>query len=491
MLHRISWRVNGDGLDVALAANRMTAFGYPVWWSDQAQAGFGPGDYAVDCPGTVTQKLADAGIVIEPVPGERPENLRRLMPIRAALLAGDVSAYPYFAFYALSLLRLGIPYVPVGGDEIACGALDQCNLLVLPGGFSIWGIDAGENVTGADLAVRAFMHRGGACLGSCGGAFYLSSGRPGWTGTAPLKPRFSHEYLQTGAAIVSVALAPHPLTAGLSGRAEIPYYHGPVYETTNESSDATGTTLDVVGRFSELCLPSRLMIENPLDADRFAREIKGSAAILRASGPRGNAVLFSPHPEMGDLVRKYIALDGYVRRYLPVRGQRIMADTLRHYRPGESPAFRLVLNAAHVLASGSFARYVARGHDVARDPPLAEALRSLHAGLQAEPGDELAELLGLEAARLGRRIEPELDQTRAMLRAIEDGRGPDNDCLLDLWPHLMTACCEVMEPQSSNRQPIAERLMNLELALELCSAWRRFTELELILGNQPMRAAAR
>jgi hypothetical protein len=30
-------------------------------------------------------------------------------------------------------------------------------------------------------------------------------------------------------------------------------------------------------------------------------------------------------------VRKYIALDGYVRHFLPIRGFDTMRDTLRHY----------------------------------------------------------------------------------------------------------------------------------------------------------------
>ena len=119
------------------------------------------------------------------------------------------------AFYALALLRLGYAYLPVDGAAIAAGALASCDLLVLPGGFSTWGLDAGEGAPGADAAVRAFIDAGGACLGSCGGAFYLSSGRPGWTGTAPIKPYYTHEYLQTGAAVLNIDLHQHPLRTGL------------------------------------------------------------------------------------------------------------------------------------------------------------------------------------------------------------------------------------------------------------------------------------
>ena len=71
------------------------------------------------------------------------------------------------------------------------------------------------------------------------------------------------------------------------------------------------------------------------------------------SGDRGGATgpfnVLLRNPEMGDLVRKYIALDGYVRHYLPIRGFETMRDTLRHYRIADAPSFRLVHNAVHEL----------------------------------------------------------------------------------------------------------------------------------------------
>ena len=53
--------------------------------------------------------------------------------------------------------------------------------------------------------------------------------------------------------------------------------------------------------------------------------------MLAPEGSAARAVLFSPHPEMGDLLRKWIALDGYVRKYLPIRGPKVMQETLRFY----------------------------------------------------------------------------------------------------------------------------------------------------------------
>lgn len=356
----LSWRRSGDSLDLALAVNRCLARGHPVWWCRAPSGPAEPGDYLVEGPPRLARALAALGLQPAHWPGPLPRGARLLTPPRIALLAGEASAYPYFAYYALCLVRLGLTYCPVDGAAIAGGALAAANLLVLPGGFAIWGLDVAERAPGADAAVRAFLGRGGACLGSCGGAFYLSAGRPGWTGTAWLRPRYTHEYLQSGTGVVSVALAQqHALAVGCPPTMEVPYYHGPIYDGPIDRRAAPG--LAVAAVFDRLVLPGRLAIDNPLDARRFELEMAGRPAVLEADGPRGRAVLFSPHPEMGDLVRKYTALDGYVRRYLGVRGHRTMVETLFAYRPLDAPAFRLVLNAVHHLAAAPASRATGTG----------------------------------------------------------------------------------------------------------------------------------
>jgi hypothetical protein len=197
------------------------------------------------------------------------------------LFAGTASQFPYFAYYALCLLRLGIDYVPCDGAALARGALDDANLLILPGGFATWGIDAAEDAPGADARVRAFLARGGAAIGSCGGAFYLSAGRPGWTGTAQAKPLYTHEYLQSGVGIVAIALRPGPLAFGCAPTMEMPYYHGPLY-------DVLGSGIDVAATFHALALPGRLAIDNPLDRERFERDVAGKPA---SCSPRATAAM--------------------------------------------------------------------------------------------------------------------------------------------------------------------------------------------------------
>src|SRR5215472_17578181 len=338
----LGWRANGDGFDVALAVNRLLSCGARAWWIQGSHDGVDAGDYLVEVTHAQQRGLARVGVSIAPWHADLPSDARLLSRPVVRLFAGTASKFPYFAYYALCLLRLGIDYVACDGALLAHGALADANLLVLPGGFATWGIDRAEKTSGADERVRDFLARGGAAIGSCGGAFYLSAGRPGWTGTAPAKPLYTHEYLQSGVGVVSIALRQGSLSFGCPPTIEVPYYHGPIY-------DLLGDGIDVAATFHAFALPGRLAIDNPLDREAFDRDLAGRPAILSVAGDRGRAVLFSPHPEMGDLVRKYIALDGYVRRYLPIRGYGTMRDTLRHYRVTDAPSFRLVLNAVHAL----------------------------------------------------------------------------------------------------------------------------------------------
>ncbi len=340
--YHLGWRANGDSLDVALAVNRALAADARAWRLradvDQADAG----DYIVEL--TAKQHAAVAGLGLESAVWDHrlPAEAQLLSAPAVLLFAGTASRFPYYAYYALCLLRLGVAYTPCDGATLSAGALDHANLLILPGGFSTWGIDNAEGTRGADARVRSFLADGGAAIGSCGGAFYLSAGRPSWTGTAQAKPLYTHEYLQSGVGVIAVAMQAGPLALGCPPTMEVPYYHGPIY-------DLLGPGIEIAATFRELTLPGGLAIDNPLDHERFQRDMAGKPAILLVSGKRGRAVLFSPHPEMGDLIRKYMALDGYVRHYLPIRGFGTMRDTLRHYRIADSPSFRLVQNAIDEL----------------------------------------------------------------------------------------------------------------------------------------------
>jgi hypothetical protein len=464
----LGWRENGDGLDVALAVNRLLLSGARAWRMAAPQSPADAGDYLLELMPRQVAALAALGVSAMPWRADIPPQAQALARPAVRLFAGTASKFPYFAYYALCLLRLGIDYVPCDGAALASGTLDGANLLVLPGGFATWGIDAAENAPGADARVRAFLADGGTAVGSCGGAFYLSAGRPGWTGTAAAKPLYTHEYLQSGVGIVTLAMRPGPMGFGCPPTIEVPYYHGPIY-------DVLGPGIEVAATFHALTLPARLAIDNPLDRDRFLREMAGAPAILSVAGDRGRAILFSPHPEMGDLVRKYIALDGYVRDYLPIRGFETMRDTLRHYRIFDSPSFRLVHNAVHELmvhARSTPDSVVATARSAHKLPALCRRAWSA----LADPGaGEEADLLRDISAGIGARIEPAALRAAAVMEhAGKLAR------LMPAYDQLATALAAHWS-EAADRNP-AQQLMELDLGVALLECWTRVAEWDLALS---------
>jgi hypothetical protein len=447
-LQRIGWRENGDGLDVALVVDRILARGGRAWWLPD-------GDYLVDTS-TGTAGLS-ASAVASAAP---PADATALTRPAVALFTGPATGYPYWGYYALCLLRLGLDYVPVDGKDIAAGALDRANLFVIPGGFATWNFDRAEDAPGADTRVRDFLTRDGRAIGSCGGAYYLSKGRPGWTGTADAFPLYTHEYLQSGVGVLAIDIESGTLGRGLPPSLDMPYYHGPIW-------DRVGSNSAIAARFSDLVLPGRLGIENPLDHARFARDMKGKPAVLDSSGPRGEAILFSPHPEMGDLLRKYIALDGYARKYLPIRGLPVLRDTMRFYAPADSPSFRLVLNAAHDLLSRPGTRAVGRDR-----PALVEGV----------PGEALAVL-----GRLLAGIDPGEDPDVAPVveTIVEDLAARHaalaRDAAMPAAMGAPIAAAIVARETVLAAAPIAQRLLEAELGIALFAALARLAAVDAAL----------
>ena len=128
----------------------------------------------------------------------------------------------------------------------------------------------------------------------------------------------------------------------MSPTLEIAYFYGPVWDELGEATEALMEFRDYYGH-------GRLFINNPLSRDVFERDMLGRIAALRTHGKRGRSILFSPHPEMGDLLRKYMALETYIPHYQAIRGDLVMRETLATFRPEKSRSFLLILNAIQEL----------------------------------------------------------------------------------------------------------------------------------------------
>jgi len=480
MLLHLAWRRNLDGFDLALATNRLASRGAPLWWLGASGPVHEPGDYLCEVDEATAERLGAFGIAAERWSDPLPDDAVAIAHPRIALFAGASSAYPSFAYYAMALARLGFDFELIDGAAIVAGALARFDLVVLPDEFSVWGLDASEGVTGADAAMRDFLAGHGAAIGSGGGAFYLASGRPGWTNTAPTRPVYTHEYLRTGVAIVSLQLGPDSIGFGCPPTLEMPYYHGPVFAELDRAVSAAA-------RFERLVMPGHLFVANPLDEGRFRHEMAGHAAILRAESRRGRAVLFSANPEMGDLVRKYIAFDGYVAHYLPIRGEAAMADTMRHYRPLDAPSWRLILNAIHSLMLRFKPPGAMPAAPVPAQPPepkvrLTAALDTALRRLPLADDTPLRALAGVVRDDLRSRIAI-LRERLAAVEAAFSALDPPAPGIRYLWAGCEQAALDAVAAGAKLARPLAERLAEIETALALAEAWCRLAEGERHFGR--------
>jgi hypothetical protein len=480
MLLHLAWRRNLDGFDLAVAANRLASRGAPLWWLGAAGPLHEPGDYLCDVDAAYAERLEGFGIAATAWEEPIPDDAVALAHPRIALFAGAASSYPFFAYYAMALARLGFDFELVNGAAIAGGVLDRFDLLVLPTEFSLWGLDAAEGVQGADAAVRDFLARNGTALGSGGGAFYLSTGRPGWSNIALVRPVYTHEYLRTGVGMVSVQLGADSIGFGCPPTVEMPYYHGPVFAELDRAVFSAGT-------FDRLVMPGHLFVANPLDEGFFHREMAGHTAIIRAETRRGRAVLFSVNPEMGDLVRKYIALDGYVARYLPIRGEAAMADTLRHYRPLDPLSWRLILNAIHSLMLRFEPPGATPAAVVPAQPPEPKVrlTTALETALQRlRPPDDLPTktLIGVVRDDLHARVEAlrgRLDVVETAFSALD----PPAPGIRYLWAGCEEAALTAVADAAKSQRSLTERFAEVETALVLAEAWCRLAEGERHFGR--------
>jgi hypothetical protein len=480
MLLHLAWRRNLDGYDLALAANRLASRGAHLWWLGASGPVHEPGDYLCEVEPRYAERLAGFGITTSPWNGPLPDDAVAIAHPRIALFAGAAPSYPFFAYYAMALARLGFDFALVDGEAIAGGALAHYDLLVLPTEFSVWGLDAAEGVTGADAAVRDFLARDGVAIGSGGGAFYLSTGRPGWTNAALAQPVYTHEYLRTGVGIVSLLLERDSIGFGCPPTLEMPYYHGPVFAELDRAVSGAAS-------FDRLVMPGHLFIANPLDDGFFQREMAGHTAIIRAESRRGRAVLFSANPEMGDLVRKYIALDGYVAQYLPIRGEASMADTMRHYRPLDAPSWRLILNAIHSLMLRFEPPGAVLQAPVSTQPPepelrLTKALDTALRRLKLPSEAPLHALIGMVRDDLRARTAP-LGERLQVVEAAFSALDPPAPGIRYLWAGCEAAALAAIADGAKGERPAAERFAEFETALVLGEAWCRLAEAERHFGR--------
>jgi hypothetical protein len=187
---------------------------------------------------------------------------------------------------------------------------------------------------------------------------------------------------------------------------------------------------------------------------------------------------------MGDLVRKYIVLDGYVRHYLPIRGKRVMDETLAFYRATDAPSFRLFLNAARMLMSKPLPTPAPARADGRGANDVGQRSDELHHNVKVALGDIGRQLGANEYDDVVRGVVADLDRRAAVIPALVgalQGIAADHE-IVDEWRNIAALALPELTGERTQDHKLPHRLMNVELVISLAEAWKRLAEVEHTLA---------
>ncbi len=172
-----------------------------------------------------------------------------------AILANDVE---------FALKELGISFKEIDEDDIKEGKLNDCSVLIIPGGYTEEYVNT-LSEKGFD-AIREFVFNGGGYIGICAGAYLAAEkvevpGKPQGLGIIDIQ-----NIRESGTKMRKIYLKEHPITNGLGNELEIYYQNGPE------------------------------IIANGKVKEMASYENVKSAIVVSSFG-KGTIVIFSPHPE--------------------------------------------------------------------------------------------------------------------------------------------------------------------------------------------------
>lgn len=173
----------------------------------------------------------------------------------------------------------------IDGDDIVNGALDNTDVLIVPGGSALKEAQS----LGADARniVRRYVDRGGIYMGICAGAYLSSQAKESDLGLLPLKTLDQEHWFRTAdGAPVDVELTPLGMEVfdRKSSNVRILYENGPIFGPPIERPDSSFSPLgfyrsEVVARGGE----QGVML--------------GAPAMVLSRYGKGLVLAISPHPE--------------------------------------------------------------------------------------------------------------------------------------------------------------------------------------------------
>lgn len=241
------------------------------------------------------------------------------LPKKLYVYNGLNSIEYFFSPYRKLLNTFGLTYNEIKDSEIRDGMLDECDLLIVPGGP-----DAGESYY-AGLGDRGmgnvikYLENGGKYLSSCAGAYFPLTARLNspehrmWLNVVGATDPTGIDYAQRGAGFVRVDLcfAGHPalygLAYGLPSSIDVIYWEGPVFHICDpdikviaryQSFIASGAE-PPIWKVENSIASDCILWPNPLTRERFDIHLKNMPAVLDAKYGKGRLIMYSFHPEFG------------------------------------------------------------------------------------------------------------------------------------------------------------------------------------------------
>jgi hypothetical protein len=246
------------------------------------------------------------------------------LPGRIAVYNG-INCWPYFFDPYKNLLDIfGVPFTEADDRMLRDGLLEDCDLLIVPGGP-----DAGESYY-AGLGdkgienIRRFIREGGGYIGSCAGAFFPLRADKRTPESrmlldiVPVAPKDGMDFTQRGTALVRLGLAPEgpgalfSLSYGSYRSIDAIYWEGPIFQF--EKGSIEDSPVKVLATYQMLMSAAaesgRWEPKNPIAADALAygnpvtgkifdEQMLGTPAAIETEYGKGRLHLYSFHPEFG------------------------------------------------------------------------------------------------------------------------------------------------------------------------------------------------
>jgi len=316
---------------VARTVNRLLAAGAEVDWHLNGlrvvSANWPEGHdyqcgYATDDQPQWRALLEEAGLVYD-VTEQLPLAALRPRLARIAFYHGSGTVPEFSAPLENVLQQGGFCYEQLSDAEIRGGRLREFDIFLVPGSP-----DAGECYYRGlgDLGydnIRAFIAEQGHYLGICGGAYFpltsYSRKNPYWLNIVAATEQEDLDYWHTGSGFVRCRLDAdtHPVFAGVAaGRTtslNLVYWEGPAIHPVGdqirtlarfETLLANGyPALNPYWDMQDNAMPDQAVhaYYNPLSQQTFDRLLKGETAFAEAEYYGHKLLLYSCHPEMGNL----------------------------------------------------------------------------------------------------------------------------------------------------------------------------------------------